>query len=73
MVTLEEWPECTRKISDACDGEVDPRRWNLGLHWCLACASPRKEFCSVPMHKSNLVLVTNKEELKYVGVQTPRE
>lgn len=66
------WPDCTRQ-GEGCEGEVHPQRWILGYRWCLKCASPKKEYTVVEMHKSNLVLVTNKEQLKYVSVQTPRE
>jgi hypothetical protein len=73
MTETSEWPECQRQSSLACEGEVDPRRIALGLPWCLACADGRKEYCAVPMHKSNTVLVTDIKQLKYIGVQTPRE
>jgi hypothetical protein len=64
---LPEWPLC-----ELCEEEFDPRRKALGYNTCLSCGSPKKEFCSVPMHKSGFVLVTDKAELKYVTVQTPR-
>lgn len=68
---MDEWPECTRQ-NEGCDGEVNPRRWELGYRWCLRCSDPPKDFCSVPMHKSNLVLITDIRQLKEVGAQTPR-
>lgn len=69
----EQWPLCTRQSSTLCEGEVNPQRWALGFFWCLNCADGQRRFCSIPMHKSNSVLITDKEQLKYVGVQTPRE
>jgi len=73
MVTTsdDEWPICTRQTSEHCEVEVNPRRWSLGLQWCMSCADKPKQYCAVPMHKSNTVLVTNIKELRYVGTKTP--
>lgn len=68
MTELPEWPLCEK-----CEDEYDPRRLALGYKTCLACGEGKKQFCAVPMHKGNLVLVTDKAQLKYIGVQTPRE
>ena len=70
---FEEWPVCARQTSLQCEGEVDPRRVAAGYLWCLACADGKKAFCSVNMHKSSAVLVTNKADLKFLTVQTPRQ
>jgi hypothetical protein len=69
----EQWPSCQRRTSLRCDEEVDPRRWSLGYRFCIDCGDGQKPFCSVPMHKSGYVVVTNKQDLKFVTVQTPRE
>ncbi len=66
--SLPEWPACAK-----CGEEFDPRRKALGYLTCLQCGEAKRVFCSVPMHKGNLVLVTDKAQLKYIGVQTPRE
>jgi hypothetical protein len=64
---MEEWPECC-----LCGEEFDPRRHALGYRTCLSCGTPKKQYCSVQMHKSNAVLVSNKADLKFIGAQTPR-
>lgn len=68
----DDWPRCVRQSSDSCELEVSPKRWALGYHYCLQCGDSRKEYCSVTMHKSNSILITDVKQLKYVGVQTPR-
>jgi hypothetical protein len=70
---VEEWPACLRRRGPACEGEVDPARWALGIRWCHHCADGRKSYPSIQMHKSSAIIVTDKEQLKYAGVKTPRE
>jgi hypothetical protein len=72
MLMEEEWKTCLRQ-RPRCDQIVNPRRWALGLHWCLNCGDDRKYYPSIQMHKSSAVIVTDKEQLKYAGVKTPRD
>lgn len=73
MLMEEEWPTCLRQRELNCEQIVNPRRWALGLHWCRNCADGKNYYPSIQMHKSNAVLITSKEQAKYVGVQTPRD
>ena len=66
-----EWETCKRQLTPMCEQLVDPRRWALGIHWCLSCADGRKYFPSMQMHKSNAVLITSKAQAKYTGSKTP--
>jgi len=55
-----------------CDDDIDPRRVALGYRVCLMCGEEaareeRRSWTIVPMHKSNYVLLTNKEDLKGVN------
>lgn len=70
--TDEMWPICQRQSSPHCEAEVDPKRWELGIHWCLACADGKKYYPSMQMHKSNAVLITDPAQAKYTGSKTPR-
>lgn len=57
--------ECVR-----CGNEYNRDRYNLGYLTCLPCGSVQASKvvrCVVPMHKSNYVLVTNREELKGIN------
>lgn len=52
-----------------CGEEIDPRRYNLGYCTCLQCGEKaakqaRMGWTVAPMHKSNYVLVTDRELLK---------
>jgi phosphoribosyl-dephospho-CoA transferase len=52
-----------------CGDDVAPRRWGLGYRTCLWCGEEaarqaRTSWCIAPMHKSNYVLVTQKEDLE---------
>jgi ribosomal protein L37AE/L43A len=52
-----------------CDAKVAKKRWDLGYKVCLSCGDEianRVLRCVVPMHKSNYMLVTNREDL--IGV-----
>ena len=51
-----------------CGDDVAPRRWVLGIRSCLPCGEEqaikeRALWCVAPMHKSNYMLVTNKDDL----------
>jgi hypothetical protein len=52
-----------------CGEDIDNRRWDRGYRTCLECGEKeaqekRKSWCVAPMHKSNYVLVTDREDLK---------
>jgi hypothetical protein len=54
-----------------CNDNVPKARWDIGYRLCLHCGDKvaqdrAKMFCVVPMHKSNYMLVTNREDL--IGV-----
>lgn len=51
-----------------CGDDVHPKRWALGYRTCLTCgeqqaAKDRALWTIAPMHKSNYVLVTQREDL----------
>jgi len=49
-----------------CSDTVDPRRWALGLKYCMPCGdevAKQRKFTVVPMHKSNYVACFNREDL----------
>lgn len=47
-----------------CKDEYDDRRYLLGYRTCLTCGSPAPVRTVVPVHKSNYMLVTNRNELR---------
>ena len=52
-----------------CGDEVDARRVALGYKVCLFCGEElarveRLSWCVAPMHKSNYMLITRKEDLE---------
>jgi hypothetical protein len=54
-----------------CNAHVPKARWDIGYRLCLehgdeVAQERAKMFCVVPMHKSNYMLVTNREDL--IGV-----
>jgi hypothetical protein len=54
-----------------CAGEIPPARYALGYRLCLRCGEAASRQCVrtvVPMHKSNYVMLTRKEDL--VGINT---
>ena len=54
----------------ACGDDVDPRRVKLGYRTCLRCGevtARQRVFTVAPMHKSNYMLFTNKEDLKGIN------
>ena len=53
-----------------CDEQVSPARFNLGYPTCLKCgevSAGKRKFTVVPMHKSNYVVISNKQELKGIN------
>ena len=61
-------PKCFK-----CDEFFPIKRWELGYNTCLTCGqsvAKQVKFCVVPMHKSNYVVVSNKEELKGINNKT---
>lgn len=60
-----------------CGGEIHPRRFALGYRLCLTCGeqgarAARTSWCVAPVHKSNYILVTNREELKFINNKGPQ-
>ena len=50
-----------------CGEEIHPNRIVLGYEECLKCGeikARQKKFCIVPLHKSNYIVLKNKEDLK---------
>jgi len=50
-----------------CGAAFSERRALLGYHLCLTCgekAARAVKHCTVPVHKSNYVVITNREELR---------
>lgn len=57
--------ECVR-----CHGEVHPHRFQLGYDTCLVCGeheARQVKHCVAPLHKSNYMVFTNKEDLKGIN------
>lgn len=51
-----------------CGDDVRPQRWALGYRVCLLCGEEaarqeRTSWTVAPMHKSNYMLLTSKEDL----------
>lgn len=50
-----------------CGGDIPARRFALGYRLCLACGDKKARavrHCTVPLNKSNYIVVTNREDLK---------
>lgn len=61
-------PEAYECANEHCLDEVHPARYALGYKFCLACGDreavrQRKAWCVAPMHKSNYMLITDKDLL----------
>jgi hypothetical protein len=60
--------EDSRYLCTACYGGYVPHaRWRLGYSTCLECGQQQakaRKLTIAPMHKSNYVLITNREDLK---------
>lgn len=55
-----------------CRGPVDPRRVALGRKLCLPCGEEharqeRQSWTIAPLHKSNYMLLTSREDLKGIN------
>jgi len=51
-----------------CGDDVASGRWALGIRSCLTCGETqavkaRASWCVAPMHKSNYMLITNRQDL----------
>jgi hypothetical protein len=51
-----------------CGDDVASGRWALGIRCCLTCGETqavkdRATWCVAPMHKSNYMLITNRQDL----------
>ena len=63
--------ECTE-----CGEKYPAARAALGYRLCLTCGdkkarAARTSWCIAPVHKSNYILVTNREELKFINNKGP--
>lgn len=47
-----------------CGDGFDPRRAALGYTTCIKHGEPRRQFCSVPVPKSNYIIATSVEQLR---------
>ncbi len=55
---------------DRCGVEVDPRRVEAGYNFCMTCGDLLARSVVrtiVPVHKSNYILVTNRDDLKGIN------
>lgn len=53
-----------------CGDDIHPKRAALGYATCLTCGDRQARsvtFCTVPMNKSNYMLITNPAELKQLN------
>jgi hypothetical protein len=53
-----------------CSNEVNSARHDLGYDTCMPCGETEARLrvhCVVPMHKSNYVVITNKQDLKGIN------
>jgi hypothetical protein len=53
-----------------CAVNIHPYRANLGYETCLECGerqARKVKHCIVPMHKSNYIVVSNREDLKGIN------
>jgi len=63
----------TRKCQD-CGADYNYERYKLGYNTCLECGEAQARqvvHCTVPMHKSSYVVITNKADLLHLN-QKPR-
>jgi len=61
--------EKTQENECVCGEEISDGRLALGYSTCLFCGeidakNERKGWCVAPMHKSNYILITNRDDLK---------
>jgi ribosomal protein L37AE/L43A len=55
-----------------CGEDIAPKRAELGYRICLECGedaarAERRSWCVAPLHKSNYMLLTDKEDLKGIN------
>jgi len=53
-----------------CNAPINPHRYELGYTICMPCgeaSAKRRKHTIVPMHKSNYIVVTNREDLKGIN------
>lgn len=55
-----------------CGDDVSQPRWELGYRLCLFCGedaarAERAGWCIAPMHKSNYMLMTSREDLQGIN------
>jgi ribosomal protein L37AE/L43A len=53
-----------------CEAPINPHRYEIGYTVCKPCgekAAKQKRHTIVPMHKSNYIVVTNREDLKGIN------
>jgi ribosomal protein L37AE/L43A len=53
-----------------CSDAVDPRRWALGIKFCMPCGdeiAKQRKFTVVPMNKSNYIACFERETLKQLN------
>lgn len=58
----------------ACGDEIDPRRVALGYQLCPVCGdreARKVKFTTVPLNKSNYVVVTDLRELAWLNPKNP--
>ena len=59
------------KLCNVCGSEeVIPARYNIGYRTCMKCGevmAGKRKFTVVPMHKSNYVVISNRQELKGIN------
>lgn len=55
---------------DQCGAHLNPVRYDLGYTTCMPCGervARKRRHTIVPMHKSNYIVVTNREDLKGIN------
>ncbi len=60
----------TNQTCDRCHNPIDPRRVEAGYNFCMSCGdllAHNTRRTIVPVHKSNYVLVTNRDDLKGIN------
>jgi hypothetical protein len=55
---------------DQCGAYINPHRYDIGYTTCMPCgekAARQRRHTIVPMHKSNYIVVTDREDLKGIN------
>jgi len=53
-----------------CNAPINPHRYDLGYTVCMPCGEQqarKRKHTVVPMHKSNYIPITNREDLKGIN------